>query len=87
MGSGEEGLEGGEDGGAEGGAVGGVFDYRAGWVSVKRSEGIEVGGVREERSLSYRSIAVIRGETRPEAQAAAVMSEVTRHGKFFVFHS
>lgn len=29
---------------------------------------------------------VISGATRPEAQAAAVRSEVTRHGKFLVFH-
>lgn len=35
----------------------------------------------------YRSIIVIRGETRPEAQAAAVMSDVTRHGKCFVFQA
>lgn len=51
MGSGEEGLEGGEDGGAEGGAVGGVFDYRARRVLGKGSEGIEVGGVREGEEL------------------------------------
>ena len=30
---------------------------------------------------------VISGATRPEAQAAAVTSEVTLHGRFFVFHS
>ncbi len=33
---------------------------------------------------AYRSIIVIKGETRPEAQAAAVMSDMTRHGKFSV---
>ena len=30
---------------------------------------------------------VIKGATRPEAQAAAVTSEATRHGRFFVFNS
>ena len=35
----------------------------------------------------YRSIMVIQGETRPEAQVAAVKSEVTRHGKLIVFQS
>ena len=29
---------------------------------------------------------VIRGATRPDAQAAAVISEVTLHGKPLVFH-
>lgn len=41
----------------------------------------------EAFSIMARSMMVIRGETRPEAQVAAVKSEVTRHGKFFVFHS
>lgn len=40
-----------------------------------------------EWRLLYRSMMVIRGETSPEAQAAAVMSDMTRHGKFFVFQS
>ena len=35
---------------------------------------------------SYRSMIVITGATKPEAQAAAVISEVTRHGKSLVFH-
>ena len=35
--------------------------------------------------LVYRSMMVIRGETRPEAQVAAVKSETIRHGKLFVF--
>lgn len=39
----------------------------------------------EAFSIMARSMMVMRGETRPEAQAAAVKSEVTRHGKFFVF--
>ena len=30
---------------------------------------------------------VIIGATQPDAHAAAVTSEVIRHGKFFVFHS
>ena len=30
---------------------------------------------------------VMRGATEPEAQAAAVTSEVIRHGRSFVFHS
>ena len=30
---------------------------------------------------------VMRGETRPDAQAAAVKSEVTRHGKMVVFQT
>lgn len=37
--------------------------------------------------MIYRSRIVMRGETRPEAQAAAVKSDVIRHGKFFVFQS
>lgn len=36
---------------------------------------------------AYRSMIVINGATRPEAQAAAVISEVILHGRFFVFHS
>lgn len=35
---------------------------------------------------AYRSMIVISGETRPEAHAAAVTSEVTRHGRSLVFH-
>ena len=35
----------------------------------------------------YRSIMVMRGETRPEAQAAAVKSEKMRHDRLLVFHS
>lgn len=34
----------------------------------------------------YRSMIVIRGATRPEAQAAAVMSEVIRQRRSAVFH-
>ena len=30
---------------------------------------------------------VMRGATEPDAQAAAVTSEVIRHGRSFVFHS
>ena len=37
--------------------------------------------------MLYRSMIVIQGETRPEAQAAAVTSHVIRQGKFFVFQS
>ena len=36
--------------------------------------------------LSYRSRMVMSGETRPEAQTAAVKSERIRHGRLFVFH-
>ena len=36
--------------------------------------------------LAYRSMIVMAGETRPEAQAAAVRSEVIRHGKLTEFH-
>ena len=36
-------------------------------------------------SVPYRSIMLIRGETRPEAQAAAVTSVRIRHGKLLVF--
>ena len=43
--------------------------------------------MREERGVLYLSMMVIQGETRPEAHAAAVKSEVTRHGRFFVFQS
>ena len=35
--------------------------------------------------MLYLSMMVIQGETRPEAQVAAVRSDVIRHGKFFVF--
>jgi len=34
----------------------------------------------------YRSIIVISGATRPEAQAAAVKSDVIRHGRSLIFH-
>lgn len=34
----------------------------------------------------YRSIMVIRGAMRPDAQAAEVMSEVIRQGRSSVFH-
>ena len=37
--------------------------------------------------MTHRSMIVMSGATRPEAQAAAVTSEVIRHGKIFVFHS
>ena len=35
---------------------------------------------------TYRSIMVISGETKPDAHAAAVRSDVTRHGRSAVFH-
>ena len=90
MGSREEGAEGVADGGAEGRAVGGVFDYRAGcgcvsegfWRKWDRSIEGEEGGI-----VLYRSMMVMRGETSPEAQAAAVISETNRHGKLLVFQS
>lgn len=34
----------------------------------------------------YRSMIVIKGAMRPDAQAAEVMSEVTRQGSSLVFH-
>lgn len=37
--------------------------------------------------MLYLSMMVIQGETRPEAQVAAVTSEAIRHGRFFVFQS
>lgn len=43
--------------------------------------------VGEGWCAGYRSIIVIKGETRPEAHAAAVMSEPTRHGRCSVFQS
>lgn len=83
MGAGEE-VEGvfGE-GGAKGGAVGGILDDCAGIVS-QRLQCAEFGWDWAWRQ-SYRSIIVIRGEMRLEAQAAAAMSDVIRHGKSFVF--
>lgn len=46
-----------------------------------------VRGVGEEGGVEgYRSMIVIRGATRPEAQAAAVRSEVIRQGRSAVFH-
>lgn len=36
--------------------------------------------------MIYRSMIVISGATRPEAQAAAVTSDVIRHGRFVVVH-
>ena len=39
-----------------------------------------------ENRIIYRSIMLMRGATRLEAQTAAVMSEVIRHGRSFVFH-
>ena len=42
---------------------------------------------RRKEGWVYRSIAQTRGETRPEAQAAAAKSDNTRHGRFFVFQS
>jgi len=41
----------------------------------------------EEGRGADRSIIVIMGETRPAEQAAAVISEVTRHGRFLVLYS
>ena len=77
---------GGAGGGGVGAGVGGVFDYGAGgkWVS----EGSVWGGWNWRIAgdgMLYLSMMVIQGETRPEAQAAAVRSDVIRHGKFFVF--
>ena len=86
MRAGEEGAEGGADRGTEGGAVGGVFDYRAGWICQWECAGVGIG-VFAEGTVRYRSMMVMRGETRPDAQAAAVKSDAIRHGKFFVFQS
>jgi len=36
--------------------------------------------------MTYLSMIVMRGETKPEAQAAAVTSEVTLHETALVFH-
>ena len=35
---------------------------------------------------AYRSMILISGETKPDAQVAAVRSEATRHGRLLVFH-
>lgn len=63
---------------------------RWGWVRRDRRE-VRMDARRVERleafSMIARSIAQMRGETRPEAQAAAVKSEATRHDKFFVLQS
>ena len=40
-----------------------------------------------KENCSHRSMIVIRGETRPEAHAAAVISDVNRHGKLSVFQA
>lgn len=98
MGFGEEGVQGGEEGGAEGAAVGGVFDYCSVWgVCVsgwfvwggggRGGLELEEGGREGGERMLYLSMMVIQGETRPEAQVAAVRSDVIRHGKFFVFQS
>lgn len=85
MGTGEEGAHGVADGGTKGGAIGGIFDYRAGMYVSGRIVRKWNWRIEGGRMLVYRSMMVIRGETRPEAQAAAVKSETTRHGKLFVF--
>lgn len=58
-----------------------------GHVSEGFLEEVESEDRTGEWRLLYRSMMVIRGETSPEAHAAAVMSDMTRHGKFFVFQS
>ena len=53
-------------------------------MSVRTVEEVELedlwGGI-----LLYRSMMVTTGEIRPAAQVAAVKSDITRHGKLFVF--
>ena len=52
---------------------------------MRRFDAVGIEGSEEGGGKLYRSIMVIRGETRPEAQVAAVKSDVIRQSRWSVF--